>query len=257
VNDIPNDELELVRVTEYTFRAQIADRWRDRNVFLLGDAAHLTPPFIGQGMGAGLRDALNLAWKLAGVLTGDLSATVLETYEQERKPHARTMIGLALGMGRAMTAGGQFGNALRRIIAPRMHLIPGLRKKIVNGTTPALHRSAFVIKGRAPRQLAGTLCPNPVLAHSERLDSVFGNGFALVTTTRPLAFQSALLEEHGAVVHVAAPGSELARWLRRGNATAAIIRPDRTVMCAERNLNALCATIPRFAPVGHAESSER
>ena len=58
-------------MAEYTFRAQLADRWRDRRVFLLGDAAHLTPPFIGQGMGAGLRDAMNLAWKLAGVLGGD------------------------------------------------------------------------------------------------------------------------------------------------------------------------------------------
>jgi 3-(3-hydroxy-phenyl)propionate hydroxylase len=251
VDDIPNDELELVRVTEYTFRAQIADRWRYRNVFLLGDAAHLTPPFIGQGMGAGLRDAMNLAWKLAGVLTGDLSTTVLDTYEQERKPHAHTMINLALGMGWAMTAGGQFGNALRRTVAPRLQLIPGLRKKIVNGTTPALHRSAFVIKGRAPRQLAGTLCPNPLLADRERLDAVFGSGFALVTTTRPLAFQCALLEEHGAVVHIAAPGSELARWLRRGNATAAIVRPDRTVMCAGRDLWRLCAAMPGFSPTVH------
>ena len=67
-----HDELELIRVTEYTFRAQIADRWRRGNIFLLGDAAHLTPPFIGQGLGAGLRDAMNLAWKLAGVIAGDL-----------------------------------------------------------------------------------------------------------------------------------------------------------------------------------------
>src|ERR1700682_2439171 len=118
VNDIPDDDLEVVRVTEYTFRAQIANRWRDRNVFLLGDAAHLTPPFIGQGMGAGLRDAMNLAWKLAGVLNQSLPKGVLDTYEQERKPHARTMIRLARGMGWAMTEGGGIGNLIRRPVVP-------------------------------------------------------------------------------------------------------------------------------------------
>jgi flavin-dependent dehydrogenase len=92
---VHHDELELIRVTEYTFRAQIADRWRRGNIFLLGDAAHLTPPFIGQGMGAGLRDAMNLVWKLAGAIAGDLPATVLDSYEQERKPHTRQMIRLA------------------------------------------------------------------------------------------------------------------------------------------------------------------
>ena len=94
---------EIVRVAEYTFRAQLADRWRDRRVFLLGDAAHLTPPFIGQGMGAGLRDAANLAWKLAGVLAGRLPETVLDTYQAERKPHARALIRLAKLVGTAMT----------------------------------------------------------------------------------------------------------------------------------------------------------
>jgi 3-(3-hydroxy-phenyl)propionate hydroxylase len=257
VDDIPDDELELVRVTEYTFRAQIADQWRDRNVFLLGDAAHLTPPFIGQGMGAGLRDAMNLSWKLAGVIRGDLPSSVLATYEQERKPHARTMISLALGMGWAMTAGGRIGNALRRTIAPRLHLLPSMRNKLVNGITPALRRSELVIKGRGPRQLAGTLCPNSVLAEGDRLDIMFGNRFALITTTRPLAFQCDLLKEHGAVVHIAEPGSELARWLRRGHATAAIIRPDRTVMGAGRDLWKLCAAMPGFLTAVPAETSER
>jgi 3-(3-hydroxy-phenyl)propionate hydroxylase len=246
VNEIPDDELEVVRVTEYMFRAQIADRWRDRNIFLLGDAAHLTPPFIGQGMGAGLRDAMNLAWKLAGVISSDLSPDVLDTYEQERKPHSRAMIGLALAIGRAMTAGGRVGNALRRTIAPRLHVIPGLRQRIVNSRTPALHRSTLVLKGRTPRQLAGTLCPNPMLVCGKRLDAVAGNGFTVVTTVRPHAFQCDLIEEHGAVLHVAEPGSELARWLRSGHATTAVIRPDRTVMCAGRNLSALCAAIPEF-----------
>ena len=89
VNDIPDDDLEVVRVTEYTFRAQIANRWRDRNVFLLGDAAHLTPPFIGQGMGAGLRDAMNLVWKLAGVLTGDLVAECARTPTNKSESRTR------------------------------------------------------------------------------------------------------------------------------------------------------------------------
>lgn len=111
---VPNGtELELVRVTEYTFRAQLADRWRRANVFLLGDAAHLTPPFIGQGMGAGLRDAMNLAGKLAAVINGDSDAEVLNSYERERKPHTLKMIRLALAVGRAMTTGGRIGDLSR------------------------------------------------------------------------------------------------------------------------------------------------
>ena len=141
---VADSELNLLRVTEYTFRAQIADRWRRGNVFILGDAAHLTPPFIGQGMGAGLRDAMNLAWKIAGVLDGTLAADVLDTYEQERKPHTRQMIRLALTVGRAMTGGGRVGNLARRLVLPRLRLIPGMRHKVVDSTTPALHPSALV-----------------------------------------------------------------------------------------------------------------
>ena len=84
VEGIAPEELDLVRVAEYTFRAQVANHWRRDNMFILGDAAHLTPPFIGQGLCAGLRDAMNLAWKLAGVVNGWLPESVLDTYEQER-----------------------------------------------------------------------------------------------------------------------------------------------------------------------------
>ena len=255
INDIPDDDLEVVRVTEYTFRAQIANRWRDRNVILLGDAAHLTPPFIGQGMGAGLRDAMNLVWKLAGVLTGDLSPSVLDTYEQERKPHARMMIRLALVIGWAMTAGGGVGNVLRRAIAPRLHLIPGLREKIINSRTPALRRSALVIKGRAPRQLAGTLCPNPVLVGGERLDAVLGNGFALITTRRPVASECALLDRHGAVVHIAEPGSELARWRAAGVSPRPSSDPTAP-SCAPAETSALCA-LPCPGSTAHHTPQER
>lgn len=245
VDHVSRADLELVRVTEYTFRAQLADRWRRGRIFLLGDAAHLTPPFVGQGMGAGLRDAMNLAWKLAGVLTGTLPSDVLETYEQERKPHARHMIRLALAVGRAMTAGGEFGNLIRRMVVPRLHWLPGLSTNLVDSETPALHRTALVRKTRMPRQLAGRLCPNPLVVSGARLDTELGNGFAVITRTAPSAAERAVADERGAVVHLAAPGSELASWLCRGRADAAIIRPDRTVMRAGRDLATLFDALPR------------
>jgi 3-(3-hydroxy-phenyl)propionate hydroxylase len=237
--DVVDSELTLLRVAEYTFRAQIADRWRRGNIFILGDAAHLTPPFVGQGMGAGMRDAMNLAWKIAGVRTGTLAADVLDSYEQERKPHARAMIRLALNVGRSMTGGGRLGSLVRRVVLPRLRLIPGLRDKVVDSTTPALHTSALVSKG--PRRLAGTLCPNPLLPEGHRLDDALGAGFGLITARRLGAADEASLRGHGVVVLVAPPGSTLDMWLRRGRATAAIVRPDRTVMRAGRDVSELCA----------------
>ena len=120
LGDTPIDALTLVRVSAYTFRAQVAGSWRDRNVFLLGDAAHLTPPFVGQGMAAGLRDAMNLTWKLVGVLDGTLPESVLDTYGQERKLHAVAMILMAVSMGAAMTGGGRIGDLIRHLVFPRM-----------------------------------------------------------------------------------------------------------------------------------------
>ncbi len=238
---VPASDLTLLRVTEYTFRAQLAHRWRRGNVFLLGDAAHLTPPFIGQGMGAGMRDAANLAWKIAGVHHGTLAADILDSYEQERKPHTRNMIRLALGVGWAMTGGGHVGELARRVMLPRLRLIPGLRDKVVDSTTPALHSSALVCKSPRPRRLAGTLCPNPLLPDGRRLDEVLGTSFALITTGRPGASDDASLRRRGVVVLVAEPGSALGTWLRRGRATAALVRPDRTVARAGRDIAALCA----------------
>jgi 3-(3-hydroxy-phenyl)propionate hydroxylase len=239
--DVADNELTLLRVTEYTFRAQIADRWRRGNVFILGDAAHLTPPFIGQGMGAGLRDAMNLAWKIAAVRNGTLTAGILDSYEQERKPHTRQMIRLALNVGRSMTGGGQLGNLVRRLVLPRLRLLPGLRDKLVDSTTPALRRSALVHKFRRPRELAGTLCPNPPLPSGQRLDDAVGAGFVFITTRPPGGADEALLRQRGVAVLVAHRDTDLEKWLHRARVAAAIVRPDRTVMRAGRDPAALCA----------------
>ncbi len=95
-------EAEVVRQVIYTFHARVADRWSKGRVFLAGDAAHLTPPFAGQGMNSGLRDANNLAWKLAAVVRGELGPHLLDTYEVERRDHVWAMIEMALRMGRVM-----------------------------------------------------------------------------------------------------------------------------------------------------------
>jgi len=93
-------EMTLERKAVYRFHARTAKAFRKGRIFLAGDAAHITPPFAGQGLVAGLRDAANLSWKIAWVLQGRASPSILESYDQERRPHAKAMIDLARLMGR-------------------------------------------------------------------------------------------------------------------------------------------------------------
>ena len=95
---------QVERAVNYKFNALVADRWRDGRVFLLGDAAHMMPPFAGQGLNSGIRDAANLTWKIADVLAGRLTESTLDTYELERRPHAEATVRLSARLGRiAMT----------------------------------------------------------------------------------------------------------------------------------------------------------
>lgn len=240
----PGAELRLVRVAEYTFRAKIADSWRAGHVFLLGDAAHLTPPFVGQGMGAGLRDAANLSWKLAGVLSGQLAGSVLDSYQAERKPHARAMIGLATLVGALMTRGGAAGGVLRRVAAPRLTLVPGLRAPLVDSATPALASAEWAERSRG-NALAGRLAPNTPLPGGD-LDTVVGTRWALVATEAPSPSTRRDLERRGVAVVTAEPGGALARWLSGAGARAALVRPDRTVLLSHRDVPAVCGTATRL-----------
>ncbi|HET7690055.1 MAG TPA: bifunctional 3-(3-hydroxy-phenyl)propionate/3-hydroxycinnamic acid hydroxylase [Nocardioidaceae bacterium] len=246
VGTLADAELDLVRVAEYTFRAQLADRWRDRNVFILGDAAHLTPPFIGQGLCAGIRDAMNLSWKLAGVLAGDLPDSALDTYEAERKPHVRSIIGLAKLVGVSMTQGGRAGDVLRRFIAPRLHWVHGLRDRLLDSETPALHRTSLVTRPRLGRSLAGRQCPNALLVGGGRLDAVLGTGFAVVSTVPVTSTERDAIAARGAVVVDATTSPQLHRWLAAGGARAVVVRPDFTVAYAGSDVAAAIRALPTF-----------
>ncbi|MBM4243284.1 MAG: bifunctional 3-(3-hydroxy-phenyl)propionate/3-hydroxycinnamic acid hydroxylase [Deltaproteobacteria bacterium] len=100
--DVHPGNADLERHTVYRFQARWVDSWRKGRVLLAGDAAHQTPPFAGQGMCAGLRDAMNLAWKLDLVLRGHAPDALLDTYAEERRAHVRGMIGFAMALGRVI-----------------------------------------------------------------------------------------------------------------------------------------------------------
>ena len=92
------DKVEVLRRLVYTFNALIAERWRVGRVLLAGDAAHMTPQFMGQGMSSGVRDAYNLAWKLDAILRDRADERLIDSYESERKPHAKEMIDVSVRM---------------------------------------------------------------------------------------------------------------------------------------------------------------
>ncbi|GIF14124.1 bifunctional 3-(3-hydroxy-phenyl)propionate/3-hydroxycinnamic acid hydroxylase [Actinoplanes teichomyceticus] len=166
--------LSIQRQAEYTFRGAVAERWQDRRVFLLGDAAHLTPPFIGQGMCAGIRDAANLTWKLAMVLDGRADERLLATYESERRPYAKTMIRMAMLIGWVMTGGSRRSAPLRRAMLRTVTKLPGVERRATTVAWPALGRGPLVGRG------GGRLCPAD-------LEPRLGDGFTLTDPGTPRA----------------------------------------------------------------------
>jgi flavoprotein hydroxylase len=248
----------LERHAVYTFRARWADRWRNGRALLAGDAAHQTPPFAGQGMCAGLRDAANLAWKLDLVLRGRASEALLDSYQTERLPHVSALIDVAVELGRVICVADpaeaeardarMLGEAEIRggpVIAPLPPLGPGC---LAEG---ALAAGALFVQDRVRhRGVTG------------RFDDVVGRGFVLAS---PEGDPAAALDPESAAffaalgginAHVAkgAPVDDLAggyaRWFAKHGATIALVRPDFAVFGAAEKLGdaralvrALCARL--------------
>ncbi|MEM6891411.1 MAG: bifunctional 3-(3-hydroxy-phenyl)propionate/3-hydroxycinnamic acid hydroxylase [Pseudomonadota bacterium] len=197
----PDGDAPIRRCQVYTFHARTAQRWREGRIFLAGDAAHLTPPFAGQGMNSGLRDAHNLAWKLAEALNHVDPEALLESYEIERKPHAQAMINLALNMGKVMIPSSPFvgwatraGFGLLRHYRPAADYFAQMKYK----PRPRFDRGLQVPDGRPAKHTAvGRMIPQPVVTTVARdevlLDSVLADApTAFVFDEQP---QSALSPE--------------------------------------------------------------
>jgi 3-(3-hydroxy-phenyl)propionate hydroxylase len=213
------DGLEIIRTASYTFRARLASRFRAGRIFLLGDAAHLTPPFIGQGLAAGLRDADNLAWKLTHVLTGRAGPDLLDSYETERRPHARALVKKAVRVGWAMTGGQDRAAAIRRIVLAAAVRSDRICQAMGSTATPRLKAGAlqpsprrFLPAGIPPALRVGGLIPNPLVSAGDgapvRLDAILAGRTAVLTARRPDAGLADFCRRHGLVLaRISAPGT--------------------------------------------------
>ena len=179
--------VSIVRKTVYTFHARVAERWQVDRVFLAGDAAHLTPPYAGQGMNSGVRDAHNLGWKLIGVLKGKMAETALLSYESERRDHAWALIKLALNLGVVMAPATVLRARLISAAFALIGLLPPLRDYFLQmrfKPKPRFTKGLVLTEGEAGKLSCGQMFPQPMLTdphgHERLLDETIGAGFALI-----------------------------------------------------------------------------
>ncbi|MFI1389117.1 bifunctional 3-(3-hydroxy-phenyl)propionate/3-hydroxycinnamic acid hydroxylase [Streptomyces griseoaurantiacus] len=179
---------QVERAVSYRFNAVVADRWRQDGVFLLGDAAHMMPPFAGQGLNSGIRDAGNLAWKLAEVLAGRLEDTALDTYEQERRPHAEATVRHSEYLGRiVMTTSHRIAGQRDRLIGAAMRSPSGraffeqMRYRPMHTYAAGLLKpGASGVPAAVGRQVAQPTVFDTRLHRTRRLDDALGPGWALL-----------------------------------------------------------------------------
>lgn len=232
------DGLEIIRSATYTFRARIASRLRVGRVFLLGDAGHLTPPFIGQGLAAGLRDCDNLAWKIADVLAGRAGQSLLDSYETERRPHAKALVKKAVLVGWAMTGGQDRAAFVRRVAVAVACRSAQVRDLIADPATPRLRAGALQATGRGrdlpPELRVGALIPNPLVtvvgvSAPVRLDDLL-RGRLAVLTSAPLRPEDlrACQQDGVLVVRVTAAAARVG-----ASVAESVVEPDGDALVVE------------------------
>lgn len=259
--------LNIIRARVYTHHSRVARNFSVGRVFLAGDAAHLSPPWIGQGLNAGIRDAANLAWKLAGVVRGQLKPAVLDSYQVERHGHAKAMIDLADQVGAIFALRNRALAWLRDRLLLGMHFLPAIRDYVLQmrfKPMPRYGEGGIVIRANGSAQTSAVLGRMMIQPQVElpdgaqvRFDDACGPWFALVGwQVDPQAHLSAGQREQwqalGArfvmVVRArsgAAPGQAvrcdsgtvvvqdlenlLSVWFERSKCNVLVLRPDRYV----------------------------
>jgi len=227
-------EAQLERRAVYTFQSAIARQWHKSRLLIAGDAAHLTPPFMGQGMCTGIRDAANLAWKLTDVLQNSADNSLLNSYQAERSPHAQAYIETAIRLGGLI-------NSMDRESALQMAQDQDNGKATIKSILPKLGASACAHSvSDQPAHPAGLPFAQPSLnSGTVRFDEFVGYRHALITRsnlqfTAPENFIVLSAEDHPA----------LESELNKLSADAVWVRPDRYIGAVANSSEELLKQLP-------------
>jgi 2-polyprenyl-6-methoxyphenol hydroxylase-like FAD-dependent oxidoreductase len=249
---ISEDDAEIIRVANYTFRSRIAKQWQFGRVFLAGDAAHEMPPFLGQGMCSGIRDSHNLAWKLDLILRGSVDVRILDTYQPEREPHVRFITEKAIELGRVQTLRDP-DKARER--DQRFRALRQANEKLKKIRFPALRGDLIANNG--------DFFPQGRVSSEGRValfDDVVGEGWCIVardsravadlTHAQRVFWQSI----DGRTVTLGQSATDLhdiddvyAAWFATSSCSAAVVRPDWYVYGTARGQHELSETLERLS----------
>jgi 3-(3-hydroxy-phenyl)propionate hydroxylase len=243
---------EIERKAVYAFHARVAEHWRRGRVFLAGDAAHLMPPFAGQGMNGGMKDASNLAWKLAAVLRGLAPDAILDTYEVERAPVVRKMVEVSRRLGAVIMPTNPIVAAARDSLFACLNLSRRFRAFIGRGGVvppPTIQRSALTTRDRDA--VIGQMAPQPTISAGQGaspLDRLLGchQWLALGVGVDPATMMSprdlGILEALGArfvclggpargasTLALGCDDRAFAEWADRHRVKGVLVRPDRFI----------------------------
>ncbi|WP_421356182.1 bifunctional 3-(3-hydroxy-phenyl)propionate/3-hydroxycinnamic acid hydroxylase [Pseudocitrobacter faecalis] len=259
---LPNpDHVELIRQRVYTHNARIAERFRVDRILLAGDAAHIMPVWQGQGYNSGMRDAFNLAWKLALVVNGNAGERLLDTYQQERRDHAKAMIDLSVTAGNVLAPAKRWHGNVRDGISWLLNYIPPVKRYFLEmrfKPMPQYREGALVMDASAKNSPVGKMFIQPKVTRENGevtlLDDVIGAKFAIIgwgcnplwgMSEQQIARWRALgtqfmqivpdVQIHTpqdnveGVLRLGDTQNRLKTWFAAQDASVAVIRPDRFV----------------------------
>jgi len=256
------DRVDVIRHRVYTHHSRIAGTFRRGRLLLAGDAAHLMPVWQGQGYNSGIRDAANLGWKLAAVVTGYAEDALLDTYDVERRKHARAMIDLSTMVGRVISPTNRRVAAARDLLVRSASIVPSLKRYVLEmrfKPMPRYEQGAVVhSEPRRTDSPVGTLFVQPRVDTREHqnalLDDVLGGGFAILcwnnnpreilgatafanwkalgakfVAARPLSQLHWTGHDDPDVVVVGDRGGHLKAWFDTHQESVLFLRPDRCI----------------------------